>query len=145
MLRSSQALVLAASLALAAGWAQAAPSPREVVAAKFAAVNRHAIHEIAALYAADAEVIASNFCAPRRGRADVIRTYEGIFSALPDAQAEDFEYLSDGDHVAVRYVVRSKAAGATFGVPIFNLFTVRNGLITRDEGRFDNGGRACDA
>lgn len=145
MVRVFQGLAMAASLALAAASAQAAPSPREVVAAKFAAVNRHAIADIAALYAPDAVIVASNFCAPRQGRADVTRTYEGIFAAVPDAQAEELDYVSEGDRVVVRYVVRSKAAGPKFGVPILNLFVVRNGLIVRDEGRFDNAGRACAA
>lgn len=134
-----------AALFLSAGPVQAAPplAPREVVAAKFAAVNRHAIEDIAALYAPDAVVTASNFCAPRRGRDGVRRTYAGIFSALPDVQAEILEYISEGDRVAVRYVVRSRAAGAAFGIPILNVFTVRDGLITRDEGRFDNAGQPC--
>jgi len=48
-----------------------------------------------------------------------------------------------GDRVAVRYLVRIGAAGKDFAVPIINLFTVRDGLITADDGVFDNGGRKC--
>jgi hypothetical protein len=39
--------------------------------------------------------------------------------------------------------VQNKPPGFAFDVPIMNFFTVRNGLIESDEGRFDNGGRRC--
>jgi hypothetical protein len=42
-----------------------------------------------------------------------------------------------------RYRVRIGAAGKDFAVPIINLFTIRDGLITADDGGFDNGGRKC--
>ncbi len=116
-------------------------SPRAVVAAKFAAVNRHSVEDVAAFYAPDAVVNASDFCAPRQGRAEVERTYRGIFGFVPDAVVEVQEYLVQGDRVAVRLTVSSASLG--FSVPIMNFFTVRDGLITSDEGRFDNGGRAC--
>jgi hypothetical protein len=38
---------------------------------------------------------------------------------------------------------QNKPPGFAFDVPIMNFFTVRNGLIESDEGRFDNGGRRC--
>lgn len=117
------------------------PSPREVVAAKFAAVNRHSVEEVVAFYAPDAAVNASDFCAPRQGRADVERIYRAIFGFAPDATVEVQEYLAEGDRVAVRLTVSSASRG--FSIPIMNFFTVRDGLITSDEGRFDNGGRAC--
>jgi ketosteroid isomerase-like protein len=113
------------------------------VEAKFAAVNRHAISEIAALYAPDAVVTASDFCKPRAGRAEVERTYAGIFGFLPDAIADVQEYVVEGDRVAVRYVVRGHVQGREVAIRILNFFTVRDGLIVRDDGVFDNGGRAC--
>jgi ketosteroid isomerase-like protein len=117
--------------------------PREVIEAKFDAVNRHALADVVARYAPDAQITASNFCAPRQGRADVERIYRGIFSALPDVVADIQEYIVEGDRVVVRFVVRSRTAGAHFQIPIINVFTVRDGLIVRDEGRFDSGGRPC--
>ncbi|MEJ6791019.1 nuclear transport factor 2 family protein [Brevundimonas sp. BR2-1] len=116
-------------------------SPRDVVAAKFAAANRHSVEEVVAFYAPDAVVNASDFCAPRQGRAEVERTYRGIFSFVPDAVVEVQEYLVQGDRVSVRLTVSSASLG--FSVPIMNFFTVRDGQITSDEGRFDNGGRPC--
>lgn len=116
---------------------------QSVVEAKFAAVNRHAVGDIAALYAPDALVTASDFCAPRRGRADVERTYRAIFAAVPDATVAIREYVTEGDRVAVRFVLRSAVPGRAFELPIMDFFTVRDGLIVRDDGAFDNRGRPC--
>ncbi|WP_430423880.1 nuclear transport factor 2 family protein [Phenylobacterium sp.] len=123
--------------------AAAAPSARAVVEAKFAAVNRHAVADVVALYAPDAVVTASDFCAPRRGRDDVRRTYEAIIGGVPDVVADVQEMIVEGDRVAVKFVVRSRIAGRAFDVPILDLFTVRDGLIVRDDGIFDNRGCAC--
>jgi ketosteroid isomerase-like protein len=121
----------------------AAQSARSVVEAKFAAVNRHAIEQIEALYATDAVVTAPDFCSPRRGREGVHRTYRALFDAFPDISADVEEYLEQGDRVAVRFTVRSRLPGRAFEVPIMNFFTVRNGLIVSDEGMFDTRGRKC--
>jgi hypothetical protein len=51
--------------------------------------------------------------------------------------------VAQGDRVAVRYLVRIGDAGKGFAMPIINLFTVCDGLITADDGVFDNGGRKC--
>jgi ketosteroid isomerase-like protein len=134
-----------ALLAALAGCASLAPqSPaKAVIEAKFAAVNRHSIDDIEKLYAPFASITAPNFCAPRHGREDVRRIYQDLFTAYPDIHAEIQEYLVQGDRVAVRYLVRLNSAGNGFVVPIINLFTVRDGLITTDDGMFDNGGRKC--
>src|SRR5262249_40424456 len=123
----------------------AQPSARSVIEAKFAAVNRHSIEDIVALYAADAELTAPDFCSPRRGRDDVRRTYQALFSVFPDIAVEVREYLQENDRVAVRFNVRSKIPGRSFDVPIMNFFTVRGSVIVSDEGLFDTGGRKCSA
>jgi len=74
----------------------------------------------------------------------VRRSFQGLFATFPDIQAEVQEYVVQGDRVAVRYLARGSMSGKPFAVPIFNLFTVRNGLITADDAMFDNGGRKCD-
>jgi ketosteroid isomerase-like protein len=116
---------------------------KHVIEAKFAAVNRHSVDDIEKLYAPEASITASNFCTPRRGRADVRRIYQDLFAAFPDIRTEIQDYVVQDDRVAVKYFVRVGAAGKGFVVPIINLFTVRNGLITVDDGVFDNGGRKC--
>jgi ketosteroid isomerase-like protein len=118
-------------------------SARAVVEAKFAAVNRHSIEQIEAAYAVDAVLTAPDFCQPRRGREDVRRTYRALFEAYPDISADVHEYLEQGDRVAVRLTVRSRAPGRSFDVPIMNFFTVKNALIESDEGLFDTRGRKC--
>ena len=123
----------------------AQPSAKSVIEAKFAAVNRHSVEDIVALYAVDAELTAPDFCAPRHGHDDVRRTYQALFSAYPDISADVQEYVQEGDRVAVRFIVRSKLPGRSFEVPIMNFFTVRRGAIVSDEGLFDARGRKCSA
>lgn len=118
-------------------------SPRAVVEAKFAAVNRHAISDISALYSTDALLNASNFCKPRRGRTEVARTYQAIFALAPDAFDDVQEYVVQGDRVAVRFVVRGAIGGHPFSIPLMDFFTIRDGLIVEDDAIFDNGGRTC--
>jgi ketosteroid isomerase-like protein len=118
-------------------------SAKSVVQAKFAAVNRHSLEDIVALYAVDAAVTAPDFCSPRHGRDDVRRTYQALFSAYPDISVEVQEYVAEGDRVAVRFVVRSNLPDRSFAVPIMNFFSVRNGVIVSDDGLFDTRGRKC--
>lgn len=126
----------------AAGAAGAAETgPEAVVRAKFAAVNRRDLAGVIASYAPQARLTASNFCAPREGLAEVERTYRALFAALPDLAVTLDEVVTQGETVAVRFRVRSAAAGME--VPIADFFTVRDGLIERDDGLFDNGGRPC--
>jgi ketosteroid isomerase-like protein len=138
-------LALLSALALAAlAWpATAAPTPRAVVEAKFAAVNRHDIDGIVALYAPDARLTAPDFCSPRQGRAEVERTYRAIFALVPDARVNVQEYLAQDDRVAVRFRLSSAVPGRAFAIELQDFFTVRNGLIVRDDGMFDNRGRPC--
>jgi ketosteroid isomerase-like protein len=122
----------------------AAPqSAKSVIQAKFAAVNRHSLEDIVALYAADAQLTAPDFCSPRHGHDDVRRTYQALFSAFPDISVDVQEYLEEGDRVAVRFVVRSSLPDRSFAVPIMNFFSVRDGVIVSDEGLFDTRGRKC--
>jgi len=143
MARNPCLAIVAVSMAMAGPSLAAPASPRAVVEAKFAAVNRHDIPGVAAFYAPDATITASDFCKPRQGRAEVERIYKGIFAAIPDAHVNVKEWLVDGDRVAVRFVVESRRPGQSFDFPIMNFFTVKDGLIVRDDGAFDNGGRPC--
>ncbi|HXQ48096.1 MAG TPA: nuclear transport factor 2 family protein [Caulobacteraceae bacterium] len=144
-----RALILAvASAGALALWAapviaRPSTSPLKVIESKFAAVQRHDIDAIVAHYALDAKVTASDFCHPRQGRADVERTYRGIFGAFPDAVADIQEYVVQGNRVAVRFIFRSHISNRVVEVPITDFLTVRHGLIIRDDGVFDNGGRPC--
>lgn len=121
----------------------ASATPASVVDAKFAAVNRHSIPEIVAQYSDDAELIASDFCASRHGKRDVERTYTRILAAVPDVHVDVLDAIESGDRVAVRFLLTGHVGESAIALPIMNFFTVHDGLIVRDEGRFDNAGRAC--
>jgi ketosteroid isomerase-like protein len=140
-------LGVAAILALAvATGARAEVSDSEaVVRAKFAAFNRHSVPEIVSLYAPDAQINASNFCRVRRGKDEVARTYNDIFALAPDATDEVQETVTQGDRVAVRFIMHATIGGRLVSLQLMNFFTVRGGLIVRDEGLFDTAGLKCTA
>jgi len=138
------ALVVSTSGGFAAPHA-AHPSPRAVIAAKFAAVNRHDIPGIVALYAPDAEINASDYCKPRKGQSEVQRIYQSLFSAYPDVVVDVSEYVAEGDRVAVRMKVSVRVNGQIVDVPIADFFTVRDGRIVSDDGYFDVHGRPCSS
>jgi limonene-1,2-epoxide hydrolase len=121
---------------------RAGPSPIDVVRAKFDAVNRHDLQAIAAAYAPDARVMASDFCAPRIGRAEVERTYRALLS-IEDLNVRVDETIADGSRVLARIRVGGAVRGQRFEVPIANSFEVRDGLIAYDLGVFDTAGRPC--
>ena len=139
MTRLTSLLALGASVMVAA--AAHAASPEAVISAKFDAVNRHEISGVVSFYAPESVLTASDFCAARHGKAEVQRTYEAIFKAVPDIRAEVVEMVKQDDRVAARVMLRSQER--KFEVPIMNFFTVRKGKIVRDDGIFDNGGRRC--
>lgn len=118
-------------------------SPKAVIEAKFAAVNRHAVADIVKLYSPGARVTSSGFCTPRQGRADVQRTYQYLIDAVPDLAAQVNVYVVEGNRVAVIFTTTGHLQGKSFAVQIANFFTVRDGLIESDDGVYDTGGRPC--
>ena len=118
-------------------------SPRTVVQAMFDAFNRHDAAAMARLYASNARLASSDFCAARTGPAAVLRTYRQLFAAFPDIHDEVGQMVVEGDHVAVRFVARSGQGSSALAMPIATFLTVRQGLIQSDESTFDTGGRAC--
>lgn len=145
----SRKLILVSSagmLSCAIAWhaaAETSRSPKETITAKFEAVKRHSVEEIASFYAPDATLNAPDMCAPRQGKAEVERTYQAIFAAFPHIQAELLEVVVEGEHVAARVLLKSTDPAMRFELSIANFFTVRDGLIIRDEGLFDTHGRPC--
>ena len=128
-------LILAVLLAAATP-----PAPRSVVTAMFEAFNRHDAEAIARLYAPDARLASSDFCAAR-GRDDVARTYDVLFAAYPDIQDRIEVMIAEGDRVAVRFVATSRSGGLT--MPVQVMIRVRHGLIVEDRTVFDTDGKPC--
>ncbi|WP_457312303.1 nuclear transport factor 2 family protein [Sphingomonas sp. UYAg733] len=107
----------------------------------FAAFNRHDAAAMAALYADDARLSSSDFCAPR-GQRDVVRTYTALFAAFPDIEDRVDDLVVQGDRVAVRFTAVSVASG--FRMPIATFLKVRNGKIIADDSYFDAGSKPCE-
>lgn len=130
--------------------ARAAAGPKDIAARavaekRVAAVMRHDLDAIVALYAQDAIETSPGFCSRRIGREGVLRTYSDLFKTFPDITNDQVSYTADGNRVAVQFVALSRKADGTAAlqVPIANVLTVEHGLITRDETYFDTKGRPC--
>lgn len=116
------------------------PASRDTALAVFDAFNRRDLAAMEALYARDAVLTSSDFCAPR-GRADIRRTFQVLFDAFPDVRDEIGKVVAEDGLVAVQFT--AKASGLE--LPIVTIFTIRDGLIVRDETVFDTGGAPCQA
>ena len=125
--------------------AAASDSPKSVVEQRFAAVRRHDVDAIAALYAESAVETSPGFCQDRTGSAGARQTYTELFKSFPNITDEIVAIVVDGKHVAVQFTASSKKPDGTvaFAVPLANFITVEHGRITRDETYFDTKGRPC--
>jgi ketosteroid isomerase-like protein len=125
--------------------ASANDSPKSVVEQRFAAVKRHDVDAIVALYADSAVETSPGFCRQRTGRAGARQTYIELFKSFPSITDEIVAILVDGKHVAVQFIARVKKPDGTlaFEAPLANFITVEHGRITRDETYFDTKGMPC--
>ncbi len=121
------------------------PSPRAVVENRFAAVKRHDVEAIVALYANDAVETSPAFCTGRSGPDGARRTYTELFQAFPDITDDVTSIVVEGERVAVQFTARSRKPDGSyaFEVPLANFLIVRHGRIVRDDTYFDTRGRAC--
>ena len=121
------------------------PSPRAVVEERFAAVARHDVEAIAALYAQNAVETSPAFCTARQGPDGVRRTYGDLFRDFPGITADEPIYVVQGNRVAVQFLARVRKADGSvaFEIALANFLTVEGGRITRDETYFDTRGRPC--
>jgi ketosteroid isomerase-like protein len=120
-------------------------SARMVVERRFAAVNRHDLDAVVALYARDAVETSPGFCADRSGPEGARRTYTELFQAYPTITADATTYVVEGNRVAVQFLARARKADGTvlLEVLLANFLTVEQGQITRDDTYFDTKGRPC--
>jgi ketosteroid isomerase-like protein len=121
----------------------AARSPRAVAMAMFGAFNRNDVRSLASLYADNARLTSSDFCAPRRGKAGVRRTYSALFKSYPGITDHVEVMVEESDKVAVRFITRSTVPGKQFAFPLMTMLTVRNGLIVSDDTIFNAGTPNC--
>ena len=121
-------------------------SPEAVVKKRFEATARHDIDAIAALYSSDAVETSPAFCVARQGASGARKTYSDLFRDVPDIEDEVTNFVVDGKHVAVQFIVRARRQDGTilWEAPLANFLTVENGRIVRDDTYFDSKGRPCN-
>lgn len=123
--------------------AAAVADPRSATNAFFAAFNRRDFAAMEALYAPNARLTSSDFCAPR-GKADIRRTYQVLLEGHPDVRDEVDTIVAEGDRVAVRFHARSDGGRRELDLSIMTFLKFENGLIVEDDTIFDTGGRPCE-
>jgi ketosteroid isomerase-like protein len=140
------AIALASCLTATITQAHASDSPKAVVEQRFAAVRRHDVDAIVALYADTAVETSPGFCHDRMGPAGARQTYSELFTSFPSITDDVTAIVVDGKHVAVQFIARVKKPDGTlaFEAPLANFITVEHGRITRDDTYFDAKGRPCN-
>ena len=73
---------------------------------------------------------------------DVKEPLDAVLAEMAERQI-GCAVVAQDDRVAVRFTLHGSVSGHAFDAPIQDFFTVRNGLIARDDGMFDNHGRPC--
>jgi ketosteroid isomerase-like protein len=109
----------------------------------FKAFNARDFVTMEALYAPDAVLTSSDFCAPR-GRADLRRTYETLFDGHPDVVDIVDVMVAEQDYVAVRFHAVADSGRNPMRLPLMAMLRFRDGLIVEDDTIFDTGGKPCD-
>lgn len=119
-----------------------ASTNQELVKQYFQHFNNHEWHEMAAMYSETAE-----FKDPSLGQGIVKQTREQIsqkYSELnqvfPDIKDEIIQiYPSGENHVIVEFVSSGTAPDdSKFELPVSTIFTIENGVITKDFTYYDN-------
>jgi ketosteroid isomerase-like protein len=123
--------------------AKALRSPHDTVQRLFSAFNRHDLDMMARLYASDAIIESPDFCSARHGPEGVRKTYAELFRAFPDIVDQVTGYLVSGERIAVQFVAHSQRFEPAQGLRLATFFTIRDGLIVRDETYFDTRGQPC--
>lgn len=147
-MRGMQTVVLGVSICMVAtscAMHTTENSSLAVVEKRFAAVARHDLDAIAALYAKNAVETSPAFCADRLGPQGARQTYGELFRNYPGITADEPAYVVTGNRVAVQFFARIRKPDGTiaFEVPLANFLTVERGQITRDETYFDTKGKPC--
>jgi ketosteroid isomerase-like protein len=113
-----------------------------IVETYFQLFNKHQWDDLSKMYVENAE-----FKDPSLGpgivkqsRAQFVTKYAALNEVFPDLKDEIVQiYPSGADHVIVEFISKGTAADqSTFELPICVIFTIENGLITKDYSYFDN-------
>lgn len=76
----------------------------------------------------------------KQTRQQIIEKYSGLGEMFPDVKDEIVQiYPSGNNHIIVEFVSSGTAPdGSKFELPICTIFTIENGLITKDFTYYDN-------
>mgnify|MGYP006172674305 FL=1 len=76
----------------------------------------------------------------KQSREDIVIKYAGLQEMFPNVKDEIVQiYPSDDKHLVVEFISKGTAAdGSTLELPICTIFTIENGLITKDFTYYDN-------
>ncbi len=76
----------------------------------------------------------------KQTRQQIIEKYTGLSEVFPDVKDQVIQtYPSGENHIAVEFISTGTAPdGSKFELPICTIFTMENGLITKDFSYFDN-------
>ena len=124
------------------------PAARALVQRLERAANRHDTAALLECYAADAVAISPQF-ATLTGRTAIARSWDRLFTTLPDCRLEVSDVLVDGDRIAILGGIAATDVCGWFGLPptgspiryrITILCTVRDGAIVHEERIYDSAG-----
>nr|WP_262921649.1 nuclear transport factor 2 family protein [Pontibacter ruber] len=116
----------------------------EIVKQYYSHFNNHNWKKMAGMY-----TVTADFKDPsleqgivKQTREQTIQKYSELSTMFPDIQDEVVQIYPSGDkHVVVEFVSRGTAPdGSKFELPICTIFTIEDGLITKDFTYYDNFG-----
>ena len=122
-------------------------SLRPPISQWIAAFNAHRVSEIVALYTDDAELFDSGMKFPRRGRDEIERWFSWRFSSMPSiVYHPTSQILMEAEQATVTWTTSGQSPrllGQTwlsrpFQVDGVSVFTLRNGLISKQRGYYDH-------
>ncbi|MFT3947907.1 MAG: nuclear transport factor 2 family protein [Agriterribacter sp.] len=75
----------------------------------------------------------------KQTRQQIIDKYSKLNQIIPDVHDKIIQIYPSGDHIIVEFISTGTAPdGSKFELPICTIFTIENGIITKDFSYFDN-------
>lgn len=121
---------------------------REIVTRRFAYLNLHDIHNLAALYDDSAKITSPNFEGTKTGPAGILEIYGRYFKSTPDLSYRITRLILADSAVIVEFISKGTMDSLEKGVPAFmkgrsyalkncEVLDFSNGKITSDSTYFD--------
>ncbi len=115
---------------------------KDLVTQYFAYFNKHDWQSMATMYSkiADFKDPSLGDGIVKQTREQIVKKYSELHAVFSDIHDEIIQtYPSGNNHIIVEFISRGTAPdGSKFELPICTIFTIENGLITKDFSYFDN-------